>query len=48
MHSFGDNANDWMHIFLNRDIFPTNTKVVLLTANKIPVEIFNNKIMTAW
>lgn len=41
MHGLGDTANGWLPIFRDSKLL-TNTKIVLLTANKIPVEINYN------
>lgn len=48
LHGLGDSAQDRFQTFLEEQLFPLDTRIILLTAPMAPVSIHYGKVMTSW
>lgn len=48
LHGLGDSAQDRFQTFLEEQLFPSDTRIILLTAPMAPVTIHYGKVMNSW
>ncbi len=48
LHGLGDSAQDRFQTFLEEQLFPSDTRIILLTAPMAPVTVHYGKVMNSW
>jgi predicted esterase len=48
LHGLGDSAQGRFQTFLEEQLFPSDTRIILLTAPMVPVTIHFGKVMNSW